>query len=195
MATVQAQVSLAQSLRSLFQAARDPKEAVDSHIEDAWLQAVYNAVVFSMVGVVICIMIAVYFILEPFLYPLLWAVLTGAFLFQFKHSSTARIKQWLVYISDSGVPLAAGLLISPISFVNFVHNKLELTLSTNWKIIGVLVVVTFVVYISFQFSIGTLLYYLSTVVLSGFQYMDLVLAYTQYIQVNRETIYKYCFFC
>ena len=188
MATVQAQVSLAQSLRSLFQAARDPKERVDTHIEDAWLQAVYNAVVFSMVGVVLCILIAVYYILEPFLHPLLWAVLTGAFLFPFKYSSTAKIEQWLEYMSDSGIPLAAGLLLSPLSSVNFIYNKAEVTVLTYWKLISVLTIITVTVYVGVQFNIGDLVYNICSVTLSGFQYMDSVLDYTKYLQVKHSCV-------
>lgn len=188
MATVQAQVTLAQSLRSLFQAARDPNKTVpdtpDSPVEDIWLQAVYNAVVFSMVGVFLCILLAVYLILEPFLHPILWAVLTGAFLFPFKHAGTTRIEAWLMYIDINHIPLVASVFVSPIYSLHHIIVKIEQVILCYWKLISFLLVFALSSYISLQFDVIGLLCYFIGAVFQSFYKVDLMLTYTKHLQVS-----------
>jgi predicted PurR-regulated permease PerM len=185
MATLKAQMSLAQSLRNFFQSARDPTNtnAIDTHTEDAWLQAIYNAVVFTMVGVVLCIVIAVYYILEPFLQPLLWAVLTGAFLFPFKHSSTTYIERWLGDINYSGIPLIAGLILSPISFFNFAFYKMQDFISKYWKIIIFLSVTSVIIHVATYSSVINIFNEASTFFHISFKYLNAVFSYTTYFQI------------
>ena len=187
MATVQAQVSLAQSLRSLFQAARDPgKSNVDggTSVEDIWLQAVYNAVVFSMVGIFLCILIAVYFVLEPFLHPILWAVLTGMFLFPFKRASTKRIEDWLRYMDTQRLPLVIGVFIAPVYSLYLIVTRVEKIIIVYWKLILFLIVLTFVCYFSLHFDAFGVIYRLICITFDSFYQVDLMLNYTKQLQVR-----------
>lgn len=181
MATVQAQVSLAQSLRSMFHAARDPHNETDTHLEDAWLQAVYNAVVFSIFGVVLCIAIAVYFILEPFLHPILWAVLVGTFIFPFKRAYTTRIEKWLTDLDDNNIPLVAGIIMSPLSFFNYILTKVEAFGANYWKQIGFLIGTTISLYFVFKFS---LFFHFLEAILLAFNLMNFIITYIETTQVR-----------
>ncbi|KAF8789876.1 Transmembrane protein 245 like protein [Argiope bruennichi] len=97
--------------------------------EKAFKQAFYNvaAIVFVLFMLVACV--AVYYVLEPFLGPLLWAVLFGSVLHPFKQSMTVILKQWLLSLQSSGTPLTVGALTSPFLIVDYVSEKmLEFTL-------------------------------------------------------------------
>ena len=186
MATVQAQVTLAQSLRNLFQAARDPRtESTDSaSVEDIWLQAVYNAVVFSMVGVFLCILIAVYCILEPFLHPLLWAVLIGAFLFPFKHTGSTYIESWLQDLDNRDIPMVAGLFVSPVHCLHNAVIKVEQIIIVHWKRIAFLAFLTIIFYLRPTFDILFIPYCLLSFVFKLLSHLDLLLTYTKSLQVR-----------
>ena len=182
MATVQAQVTLAQSLRNLFQAARDPcADSPDSpSVEDIWLQSVYNAVVLLMVGVFLCILVAVYFILEPFLHPLLWAVIIGAFLFPFKHTGTTFIESWLNNLYQHDVPLIAGVFVSPVYFLHDAVIKIENLIVSYWKVMGILTIAAILFFLGTRSDYP---YYMLSVVFNGLYQMDMLLSYTKPLQV------------
>lgn len=197
MATVQAQVSLAQSLRNLFASAHN-NDSIDGHhssstaaVEDIWLQAVYNTVVLSIFGVFLCILIAVYFILEPFLHPILWAVLIGAFLFPFKRGSTSRIETWLEYMDTNGVPLSIGMFLSPLYTLHLLTNSLERIIINFWKLITFLVIITLLCYLSLHFDVFELLYRVIGVFFHSYYTVDHILRYTKHLQVNTISVHGY----
>ncbi|CAL1288949.1 unnamed protein product [Larinioides sclopetarius] len=117
--------------------------------EKAFKQAFYNvaAIVFVLFILVACV--AVYYVLEPFLSPLLWAVLFGSVLHPFKHSMTVIFKEWLLSLQSSGTPLTVGALTSPFLVVDYVSEKmLEFTLQyiVLFLSIASCVLVTFFLY-------------------------------------------------
>ena len=173
--SMQAQVSLAQSLKSLFQSAANSNkrgEDVDGHMENAWLQAVYNAVVFALVGAVAGVALGVYFILEPFLHPILWAILLGTFLFPFKKSCTTRFTLWLYGLECSAVPLCVGLVVSPFAFVGYLSSCLDDLIVTHWKHFVFVIGGMAAFYVFVQFNVFPILFVVITAVGGVFEALD-----------------------
>lgn len=103
--------------------------------DKALKQAFYNTAATLFVVLASCAAIAVYYILEPFLRPLLWAMLCGTFLFPFKCTLTNVSRRWLRGLTDSGTPLVVGLALLPITTVDCAAEKLGNFWWNNLKVI------------------------------------------------------------
>nr|XP_039268453.1 transmembrane protein 245-like [Styela clava] len=110
-------------------------------------QAFYTAaaILFTVAGCAAAVY--VYFVLEIFITPLIWAVLCGFFLFPFKYSLNSALESWLKAHEESGRPLLIGALLIPISiFDNFAEN-LGKFIVNRWKMLVALATILSVLYI------------------------------------------------
>ncbi|GAB1600200.1 transmembrane protein 245-like isoform X1 [Argonauta hians] len=103
--------------------------------EKALKKALYNTAANFFVIFASLVVVAVYFVLQAFLRPLLWAVLCGTFLYPFKRTLTSVLRSWLQGLHESGTPFAAGVVLIPIKSVNDISEIISNTLIKHLKLI------------------------------------------------------------
>lgn len=113
-------------------------------------QAVYNTganvfVVLAGLGVV-----ALYWVLESFFRPLMWAMLCGAFLHPFKYQVTKNIKSWLGGLKEAGTPIALGVFLIPIDLLDSASENLIQALQRRWRVIVLVTGVFLALYITYH---------------------------------------------
>lgn len=86
--------------------------------EEAMKQAFYNVAAICLFITMAGAAMAVYFILEPFVKPLLWAILVGSVLHPIKQKSTLIACNWLSRLKEENNLLVFGCLSVPLQVVN-----------------------------------------------------------------------------
>ncbi|KAG1678137.1 Transmembrane protein 245 [Nymphon striatum] len=98
-------------------------------------QAFYNVAAILFVIMACAAAVAVYYIMEPFFSPLIWAVLFGSVLHPIKQSFTNVVKTWLTGLQGTGTPVCLGIATFPIMIVDRVSENILFLLAQFWKII------------------------------------------------------------
>ncbi|XP_068671503.1 transmembrane protein 245-like isoform X1 [Montipora foliosa] len=86
--------------------------------EKALKLAFYNTAALVFVALSGCTAVGVYYVMEPFLRPLLWAGLCGAFLYPFKWKLTQIVRGFLRSLRESNTPLVVGATLVPFQLAN-----------------------------------------------------------------------------
>ncbi|XP_060582573.1 transmembrane protein 245-like isoform X2 [Ruditapes philippinarum] len=120
--------------------------------EKAIKQAFYNTAANIFVLLACATTVAVYFILESFLKPLLWAVLCGAFLYPFKRSLTSALRNWLTSLHKSETPFLVGLAVTPIKCADSAIDCLCTGLYQKRKLVLGILLSTQAVYLLWHFA-------------------------------------------
>ena len=162
--------------------------SVGAQHEKALKQAFYNTVALVFVIAGGAAGVAVYFVLDPFLKPLLWAGLCGAFLHPFKSTMTRIFRKWLSSLRSSSTPLVVGAAVVPFQLINnssdivggFIAKRLRLIVILTLLapfLYGLYVFRPFLEILSFLYEIFSLLYvfmdyFSNPIAVSQFLYLD-----------------------
>lgn len=116
--------------------------------EEAMKQAFYNVAAICLFIMMAGAAMAVYFILEPFVKPLLWAILVGSVLHPLKRRSTVSACNWLSQMKENNTLLVFGFLFVPLQAVNkgtewmgtalFSHIKLLFSLTLGFHLVHII---------------------------------------------------------
>ena len=103
--------------------------------DEAIKQAFYNIAIISLFTAVVSAAMAVYFILQPFVKPLLWALLIGSVLHPIKQHSVFLTRGWLSDIYNSNSLLVFGLLTVPLKAVDLSVEWMGTTIQRNLRLL------------------------------------------------------------
>ena len=151
---------------------------------DAWVQACYNAVAMVFVFITGCVILAVYYVMEPFMQPLLWAVLVGMVLHPFKYICTSEITQWLHSIQNAGSPLSLWAVVTPLVFFNWLSVKLEGIVMANLQPIVKITLGVLVVMVIYLLNLPFHLYWAFQGLWQLFEYASVVIQAPLYLSVS-----------
>lgn len=107
------------------------KNQKTGEVEKPLKNALYNVGVLIILGA----LMGVFFVLLPFLNPLLWAFLIGAVLFPAKKKLSQHINAWIDRIDKDDVPILVGVASIPVDIVNCTGEIITLWLMNHIKIL------------------------------------------------------------
>ncbi|KAK3925418.1 Transmembrane protein 245 [Frankliniella fusca] len=103
--------------------------------EKAVKNALYNALAMLLLVVCCAALYALFFILDPFLKPLLWALLLGSVLHPFKYSLVYSVKNWLDVLETRGTPMVVAFVMIPVNAFDRFSDRVGGLLYRNLKLI------------------------------------------------------------
>ena len=102
-------------------------------------QAIYNVLVSALF---ILLAWAVYYVvlivLEPFLVPLFWAVLTGFVIHPYKSKLTEFLQQWLINVNEKNQPSFITSFQDALTFFNWSLESVGSKIISKWKFLLIL---------------------------------------------------------
>lgn len=140
--------------------------------EEAMKQAFYNVAAIFLFIMMAGATMAVYFILEPFVKPLLWAILVGSVLHPIKQKSAVATCNWLSQLQEENTLLIFGFLSVPLQVVNMSAEWMGNTLINNLKSILILTVSFPLVHIFNQYYSFSDFVYVYEHVATAFQHIS-----------------------
>ncbi|CAH1105803.1 unnamed protein product [Psylliodes chrysocephalus] len=133
------------ALGNIFSAIRSLPQGHDKPVK----QAFYNAVALFLLFVSCAAGYAVYMILEPFVKPLMWAVLVGSALHPLKRSLRDRFKAWFQTLEVTSTPVVFAVILIPVNIVNDISEFIGENIWKRLKLIiafGVTVPIILLIY-------------------------------------------------
>ncbi|XP_034243899.1 transmembrane protein 245 isoform X1 [Thrips palmi] len=103
--------------------------------EKALKNALYNALAMLLLVVCCAAFYALVFVLDPFLKPLLWALLLGSVLHPFKYSLVYSVKNWIDVLETRGTPIAVAFVMIPVSAFDRFSDRIGDLIYKNLRII------------------------------------------------------------
>ena len=165
----------------------------DKNTTKALQQAAYTTISTFFLILCLAVAICIYFILEPFLRPLLWALLCGTLLHPFKHVVTERFQLRLDSLTRNDIPLLIGIFISPVVYLNELSGFLEAQFFIYWKEVIGLSMLCILLYSAMPYYsvLTSWLMYCGGVLNSIIDYVDPWLSYVTPLHVSCHYFMKY----
>lgn len=139
-------------LKSPFENVLNFLNVIPQGHEKALKHALYNAIALSLLFVCGAAGWGLFYILEPFVKPLIWALLIGSVLHPFKYSLARRFEQWFCQLDASSTPIFFNILMVPVRLIddlsetigNLLMSYIKLLLGLGGGIVAVFLVYTYI---------------------------------------------------
>jgi len=86
--------------------------------EKALKQALYNAIATLLLVASLGVGFGLFYILEPFVKPLIWALLVGSVLHPLKRTIEVRLTAWMGHLGETSKPLLLAVIMVPVHFID-----------------------------------------------------------------------------
>lgn len=155
--------------------------------------AVYNAVALFLLFLCSAATYAVYMILQPFIKPLMWAVLVGSALHPLKRSLQYRFQRWIRTLETANTPVVLGVMLLPANIFNYVSDFIGEILWKRLKlIVGVCIVFT-VMHILYFYTPKTVIMVIWRFAQTSFSTMNLLLDNSSIWMVSECVRCRFCY--
>lgn len=118
-------------LESIFSVISSLPQGHDKPVKHAF----YNAVAIFLLFLCCAAGWALYIILEPFIKPLVWALLVGSVLHPLKHKLSFQFRLWFDSLEESRTPVMIGLILLPTNIINHISELIGNKILKYWKVI------------------------------------------------------------
>ncbi|XP_008554511.1 transmembrane protein 245 [Microplitis demolitor] len=108
--------------------------------EKALKQSIYNTVALFLLCLVCTASYGLYIILQPFVKPLIWALLCGSVLFPFKLYITNAVKSWFAEADHFYEPLLVNLAMIPIRLMDKISECVGSFLCSRIKYVKIIII-------------------------------------------------------
>ena len=140
------------NLKNFMSPFNDVLTIISEKKEKALRQAFYNTIAIIFVTFVLAFVVAVYFVLEPFLQPLIWSFLFGSALHPFKRKLTHFVRVWLT--NQTKKPFTLFAMVLPFTVFNYIINSTAKVVIQYYKLLLFIFVALFLTHLgSFYFTI------------------------------------------
>ncbi|XP_050296615.1 transmembrane protein 245-like isoform X2 [Anthonomus grandis grandis] len=139
-------------------------------------QAVFNAVALFLLFLCCAAAFGLYWILEPFVKPLMWAILVGSALHPLKRSLRDRFQSWFQMLEDTNTPAVLGLVLLPINIFNDVSEIIGEFLYARIKLILTITVVIPLAVLIYNFTPTVVISVLSTSAIWVYRSLNFVIS-------------------
>lgn len=154
-------------------------------------QALYNSVAFFLLFICCAAGYAVYMILEPFIKPLMWAVLVGSALHPMKNSLRLKFQSWFQTLDTSNTPVILGVLLLPLNVTNEVAEFLGENLWKRLKLIIAVCVAIPVIHFIYYYTPKVIVTIVWKSVVWNFQLLTFFLDNSSLYMVSSFHLFKY----
>lgn len=114
--------------------------------------AIYNALALLFLFLGCAATIALYLILEPFIKPLMWALMVGSVLHPLKFRLSQGFRSWFENLEERRRPIVIALLLIPINIVDNFSELIGNKLMKYWKIITFVIIIVPVTHVVYYYT-------------------------------------------
>ncbi|XP_019872983.1 transmembrane protein 245 isoform X2 [Aethina tumida] len=137
--------------------------------------AVYNAVALFLLFLCCGAGWALFLILEPFIKPLMWAVLVGSALHPLKRSLRMTFQSWFKTLEVKNTPVILGVFLLPVNFIDYLSEFIGNNLLKRLRLIIAVCVAIPVIHVIYYYTPNIITVIVSNLIVTFFGFLNFFL--------------------